>query len=127
MSTNPAAATSSERPLRDSEDGGHRECRRNRTTQSCMNCPDVISLSQHYAQIAQALQSFMPSACRFLSSGDVKPIGSHPMAAGGFTDIWEATHGGRKVVLKSYRCYVAFDLVQVVEVHYDHNLRRAVH
>ena len=84
---------------------------------------DVISLSQHHAQIARVLRSFMPSTCRFLSSGDVKLVSVHPVAAGGFADIWEATHDGRKVALKSYRCYMIFDVAQIVEVRCNHSLR----
>ena len=42
---------------------------------------------------------FMPSTCRFLNSEDIKPVGSHPVAAGGLADIWEATHDGRKIAL----------------------------
>lgn len=43
MSTTPATAAGSKRPLSDSaatntENGDHRKRRRNRTTQSCMNC-----------------------------------------------------------------------------------------
>ncbi|KAF9643794.1 hypothetical protein BDM02DRAFT_3103902 [Thelephora ganbajun] len=43
MSATPATATGSKRPLSDSnatttENGDHRKRRRNRTTQSCMNC-----------------------------------------------------------------------------------------
>ena len=77
---------------------------------------DVVSLSQHYTQIAHVLRPFMPSTCRFLNPEDVKPIGIHPVAAGGFADIWEASYDGRKVTLKSYRCYMTFDIAQVVEV-----------
>ncbi|KAF9779523.1 kinase-like domain-containing protein [Thelephora terrestris] len=61
----------------------------------------------------------MPSACRFFNSEDVKPTGVHPVAAGGFADIWEAMHAGRKVVLKSYRCHVTSDVAQVVERFYN--------
>jgi hypothetical protein len=78
---------------------------------------DVVSLTQHYAQIAQVLRSFMPPTCRFLGSEDVEPSGTHPVAAGGFADIWEAIYDGRKVALKSYRCYMRFNVAQAVEVH----------
>ena len=88
---------------------------------------DVITLSQHYAQMAQALRSFMPSTCRSIDPEEVKPIGSRPVAAGGFAEIWEATHDGRKVALKAYRCYMTFGVARVIEVHCDHRLRRVVH
>ena len=44
------------------------------------------------------------------------------MAAGGRADIWNATYGGRKVVLKSYRCYMTSDVVQIAAVRCSHNL-----
>ena len=58
----------------------------------------------------------MPHTCRWLDPEEVKLIGEHPIAAGGFADIWEAMYGGRKVVLKSYRCYMTFDVDKVVAV-----------
>ena len=83
--------------------------------------PDVISLSQHYSQMARALQSLMPSTCRWLSPEDVKSIGDHPMAAGGIADIWEAMCDGSEVVLKSYRCYIRFDVAQAIRVRFNLN------
>ena len=88
---------------------------------------DAISLSQHYMQMAHALQPFMPSTCRFLNPGDVKLVGTHPMAAGGFADIWEATYEGRRVAFKSYRCYTSSDVAPVAEVHYNRSICRVVH
>ena len=88
---------------------------------------DVVSLSQHYAQIAHALRPFMPSNCCSLNPEDVKLVGARPMAAGGFADIWKAIYDGRRVALKSYRCYMSFDVTRTVEVHYNRSLRRVVH
>ena len=36
-------------------------------------------------------------------SGDLVKIGSHPIAFGGFADVWEGTLGGRKVCVKVLR------------------------
>jgi hypothetical protein len=72
--------------------------------------------SQRYAQIVQDLRSSLPFASRWLSPEDVEIVGEHPIGAGGFADVWEGTHGGRKVVLKSYRCYTSFDVVQIIAV-----------
>lgn len=88
---------------------------------------DAISLSKHYSQIALILRSFISPTCRSLDPEDVKPIGCHPIAAGWFANIWEAVHGDRKVVLKSYRCYVAFDVAQVAMVCCDCNLPQVMH
>ena len=78
--------------------------------------PDDVCLSGRYAQVAQGLMPSLPSTCHLLSPPDIKLVSEHPIAAGGFANIWEGTHGGRKVVLKSYRCYVSFDAAQVVAV-----------
>ena len=75
-----------------------------------------LSLPQHYARMAQDLQPSLSSSCRWLSPKDVDLVGEHPIAAGGFANILEAKYGGRKVVLKSYRCYVSFDVAQVIAV-----------
>lgn len=82
---------------------------------------DVISLSQHHAQIARVLQPLTSSACPWLSTEDLKLIGVHPIAAGGFADILEATYDGRKVVLKSYRCHMMTEVAHVVRVSYVYN------
>ena len=80
-----------------------------------------ISLSRHYSQVARLLRSFMPPTCHGLSQEDVTPIGGHPVTAGGFADIWEAMYDGRKVVLKSYRCYVMFDVLHAARVRCIHH------
>ena len=84
---------------------------------------DITSFSQHYSYMAQVLRPFTSSICHSLDSQDVKPIGRHPTAAGGSADVWEGVHGGRKVALKSYRCYVTSDAATVVEVHCVHGPR----
>ena len=88
---------------------------------------DFVSLPQHYARVAQVLQPFMPSTCHFFDKEAVSLIGTHPVAAGGFADIWEATYDNRKVALKSYRCYVLFDAACIVKVRRDYDPYRVVH
>ena len=75
-----------------------------------------VSPSQHHAQMAQDLRSSMSFTCCWLDPEDIKPVGEHPIGAGGFANILEVTHNGRKAVLKSYRCYVSSDIAQVVAV-----------
>jgi len=77
-------------------------------------------LLQNYAQMARGLLSSSSPTCSSLGPGDIKIVGEHPVAAGGFADVWEGTYDGRKVVLKSYRCYVLFDVVNVVAVRYNY-------
>ena len=85
-----------------------------------------ISLSQRYAQMAQDLRPSMSFACRWLDPEDIKLVGEHPISAGGFTNIWEVIHNGRKAVLKSYRCYASSDVTQAVTVRSNLTLCRVV-
>ena len=82
------------------------------------------ALSQRYAHVARDLRSSLPSSCRWFEPEDIKLICGGPIAAGGFADIWEATHNGRKVILKSYRCYISFDVARVATVRCNRDLRR---
>ena len=84
---------------------------------------DDVTPLQRYAQIARDLRPSLPSTCCWLGPEDVKLIGKHPIAAGKFSNIWEATHNGRKAVLKAYRCYVSFDVAQVASVRCKYDLR----
>lgn len=77
-------------------------------------------LSQKYFDLAQKLRQSVPSTCTWLEPEELKIIGGHPVAAGGSADIWEACYGGRKVALKSYRCYTQFNSDQVYKVSYNH-------
>ena len=87
---------------------------------------DTIPLSQHHTQIAQVLRSFTPSTCRWLSLEDIRLIGSRPIAAGGFTDIFEAVYDGGRVILKSYRRYVTSDIAGVAKVLHEHCLHEGI-
>ena len=82
-----------------------------------------MSLAQRYAQMAQNLRSSLsPTTCHWLDPEDVNLIGEYPIAAGGFANIYGATYDGRKVILKSYRCYELFDAARVVAVCCSHNM-----
>lgn len=93
---------------------------------SCTSALSGASPSQHYAQMAQDLRPSMPSTCRWVDPEVIRLVGEHPIGAGGFADIWEVTYNGRKAVLKSYRCYISFDVTQVVAVRPNHTLCRVV-
>ena len=82
--------------------------------------PDGVTLSQQYARMAQELLPSLLFRYQLLNPHDVNLMGECPIAAGGFADIWEATYAGRKVVLKSYRCYISFDVAQVIAVRFGH-------
>lgn len=66
----------------------------------------------------------MSSSRSWLEPEDVKLVSDLPTAAGGSANIYEATHDGPKVVLKSHRCYISFDVAQTVAVHCNRNLCR---
>ena len=84
------------------------------------------SPSERYAQMAQDLRPSMPSTCHWVEPEDIKLVGEHPIGAGGFANIWEVTHNGRKAVLKSYRLYISSDVTQVVAVRSTHTLCRVI-
>ena len=88
---------------------------------------DGVSLPQHYAGMVQDLRSSLPPGCRWLGSDDINLISERPSAAGGFADIYDAMQGGRKVILKSYRCYRSFEVAEVVAVRRSHSICRAYH
>ena len=84
-------------------------------------------LSHRYAQMARELLSSLPPPCCLLGPEDFKLVGEQPIAAGRFANVWKGTYEGRKVVLKSYRCYELFDVVQVAAVRSNHCLCPAQH
>jgi len=77
---------------------------------------DNVTLSHRYSLIAQGILSSLPSSIRVLGAHDLTIEDKPPVGAGGFTDILEATHDGRRVVLKVYRCYESFDVDRVATV-----------
>jgi len=46
----------------------------------------------------------LPSS--YTISGDLARVGDHPVAFGGFGDVWEGVHGGRNVCIKALRLYL---------------------
>jgi hypothetical protein len=77
---------------------------------------DEETLLHQCALIAREILSSLPHPTRLLGTDDIKFTTGHPVAAGGFTNILEATHDGRRVIVKEYRCYMSFDLAQVATV-----------
>jgi len=60
-----------------------------------------------YRQCLRKLQAIcgartaLPSS--HIISGDLARVGETPVAFGGFADVWEGNHGGRKVCIKVLR------------------------
>ena len=61
---------------------------------------------KHLVDTVHSLGPFLPIDCELLGQGDLKIIGSHPIDAGGFADIWVGERcDGTKVAIKSHRHY----------------------
>lgn len=90
---------------------------------SCTTClpdqsqslPPEINLSpminpgappEHLVNAVEDLKSFLPVGCDLLGQGDLKIIGSRPIDAGGFADVWLGEmNDGTVVAIKSHRYY----------------------
>jgi len=83
---------------------------------------DDIYLSRHHVQMAQNLRSSLPCTCIWLDPEDVDLIGEHPAGAGGSANVYEGTHGGRRVVLKCHRRCISSDVTRVVAVRCSRSL-----
>ena len=55
----------------------------------------------------QNLKPFLPNGCEMLGQGDLRIVGSRPINAGGFANVWdgELTDDGTRVAIKSHRYY----------------------
>jgi len=62
------------------------------------------------------LRQSLPSSCMWFGEGDLELVGTHPIDAGGFADVWEGEMGGRRVAVKSYRCYLSGNCAPTFEV-----------
>jgi len=81
--------------------------------------PEDAPPIHRYAQVALQSLSSLPFPCPLLCPEGIELTGECPVAAGGVADIWKAKHGGREVVLKTYRCYRLFDIALVAAVRRD--------
>ena len=80
-----------------------------------LSLPSEIDLSslnnpgtppEHLVDAVQNLGPFLPIGCELLGQGDLKIVGSSPVDAGGFADVWVGEmDDGTKVAIKSYRYY----------------------
>ena len=72
-----------------------------------INLSSVMSpgaLPEHLVDAVRRLKPFLPVGCEVLGQGDLKVIGSRPVDAGGFADIWVGErHDGTVVAIKSHR------------------------
>jgi len=71
-----------------------------------------------FVNLAGRLRQSLPSSYLWLGEGDLKVVGTRPIDAGGFADIWVGEVRGRKVAVKSYRCYLSANCTLIYEVSY---------
>ena len=61
---------------------------------------------EHLVDAVRNLRPFLPIGCELLGEGDLKVVGSSPIDAGGFADVWVGERDdGTKVAIKLYRYY----------------------
>ena len=77
--------------------------------------------SSRYVESAQDLLPSLTSFCLRPSPEGINVVGNYPISAGGFADIWKGTLDGRRVALKSYRCYMSSDVDEVITVGRNHS------
>jgi hypothetical protein len=71
---------------------------------SPMNSPGTPP--ERLVEAVRNLGPFLSVGCEMLGQGDLKIVGSRPVDAGGFADIWIGERDdGTKVAIKSYRYY----------------------
>ena len=66
-----------------------------------------------FLDMAGRLRPSLPADCLWLGQEDAKVIGTHPIDAGGFADVWAGEMGDRKIAIKSYRCHASADYAQI--------------
>ena len=74
----------------------------------CLNnppSPDGYLLHTDHSDLVLGSRPPLPPICNRLEEGDVQMVGSWPIRAGGFADLWRGSLEGRQVAIKSYRCY----------------------
>lgn len=59
--------------------------------------------------MAGQLLQFLPPDFQLLGQEDLDIVGTRPIAAGAFADVWVGQMGGKKVAVKSYRRYDSVD------------------
>ena len=63
--------------------------------------------------MADRLRHSPVADCLWLGQEDLKVVGTHPIDAGGFADVWIGELDNRKVAIKSYRCSASADYSRI--------------
>jgi len=64
------------------------------------------------------LQPSLSPIYRRLGQGDLGVVGTRPIDAGGFADVWIGDMDDRRVAVKSYRCYGSADYPSIYKASY---------
>lgn len=96
----------------------HPATRENATYQSSPNPPVPVTGNDDspHERNSEVIRQLTPSKFTSFGGEEPKVIGNTPIGAGGYANIWEATLGGRAVVLKSYRFYEVGDIGHASQV-----------
>jgi len=69
---------------------------------------------EHLVDAVRSLRPFLPVGCELLGQEDLKLVGSHPIDAGGFADVWVGEkNNGATVAIKSLRHYSSSSCVPI--------------
>jgi hypothetical protein len=66
--------------------------------------------------MAAQLRHSLPAECVWVDQEDLIVVGTLPIDAGGFADIWVGEMGDQKVAIKSYRCHASADNARICGV-----------
>ena len=95
--------------------------------------PDTPDLSddrewEYFSRLGQELRSRKPFNCCWLDQEDIKLAGDQQIGpGGGFAEISEVIHDGRKVVLKSYCYHIGVNANYVFTVRPNPSICRVEH
>ena len=67
-------------------------------------------------KMAGRLRPSLPVDYLWLGRKDLKVVGTRPIGAGGFADVWVGELDNRKVAIKSYRCSASADYSRICGV-----------
>lgn len=93
---------------------------------SPMNSPDTPP--EHLVDAVRNLEPLLPTECELFGQGDLKIVGSHPINAGGFADVWVGERDdGTMVAIKSHRYYSSLSCLPVYMVNANCIVTCSVH
>jgi len=78
----------------------------------------LVTDHETLVDLAGRLRSSLPPGYQWFGQDSLKVVGTRPIDAGGFADVWVGGVGDRTVAVKSYRCYTSADYIQTYNVSY---------